>query len=157
MEWLYDFKIGIRSCGSGNSVLFCTDIWIGELSLARSFPNLFVVASNKQCIISSQYRIIQGLRVWDIKFNRRLNENQKVDLFNLINLLDSYPWKDKDEYIWRWDKSGIFSIKSFYKFMNHGGLICPFFKVIWDNITPFKVKVHAWLVINNYLLMGKKS
>lgn len=74
---------------------------------------------------------------------------------SLINLLDSYNWNDKDEYVWRWDKTRIFSVKSYYRFLNQGGLRCPYFNVIWNDSAPIKVRVHTCLVVNNYLLTGE--
>lgn len=71
-------------------------------------------------------------------------------------MLNSYNWHDEDGVIWRWNKSGVFSVKSFYSFLSNGGLICPYYKIICQNIAPLKVRLTLWLLLSDSLLTGKR-
>lgn len=59
-----------------------------------------------------------------------------------------------DQFIWRWNTDGVFTVKSYYNFLNLGGTR-PFYKIIWQNIFPLKVKIHIWLLLGNRLLTGE--
>lgn len=83
-------------------------------------------------------------------------EGLDQDLTSLLVLLNSYTWVEEDGFIWKWDHSGSFTISSLYKFINFGGILCPMFKIIWQNIAPLNVRLHAWLVINNCILTGDR-
>lgn len=48
------FSLGIRKdCGKGLNVLFWKDLWIGEISLDKRFPDLFLLASDRWCTVNS--------------------------------------------------------------------------------------------------------
>lgn len=71
-------------------------------------------------------------------------------------LLNFYEWKDFDGYSWRWEKLGLFSVKSFDRFLIDGGVTCPYYKIIWKVIALLKVRLQLWLLIHNGLLTGER-
>lgn len=46
--------------GDGSTVRFWNDIWCGEVELRRVFPNLFNLALDKDCLVSSVLQISEG-------------------------------------------------------------------------------------------------
>lgn len=104
-----------RICGNGKSIRCWLDFWIGDLSLANSYLALYSVAINKNCNVLSQYKLVQGQKVWRIRFNFDFNESMRPDLNNLIEMLNVYNWNNEDGYIWKWTNSGSsgsFSVNS---------------------------------------------
>lgn len=47
-------------------------------------------------------------------------------------------------------------MKSYYSFLNEGGLNCLHYKFIWQNIVPSKVRILSWLLIGNGLLTKER-
>jgi zinc-binding in reverse transcriptase len=47
---------------------------------------------------------------------------------------------------WRWHKLGLFSVHSFYKWLDFGGIINSEFDIVWGSKIPFKIKIFTWLV-----------
>lgn len=70
-------------------------------------------------------------------------------------MLNSYNWSDEDGVLWRWNDSGAFTVKYLYGFLSNGGLVCPFYKLIWRILAPLKVRIHTWLLLNDCLLTGE--
>lgn len=118
----------------------------------RVSVSLFSIATDRNCSVKSQYREIYDIRVWNVRFNGMFNESCFEEHEELMLLINNYEWKDSDKILWRWNNSWNFSVKSFYNFLNDGGLVCPDSKFIWQNLAPLKVRILLWLVLNNCLL-----
>jgi zinc-binding in reverse transcriptase len=54
--------------------------------------------------------------------------------------------------IWRWSVSGIFSVHSFYEWLDFGGIINNEYDIVWKSDIPFKIKKNAWLVRKKKIL-----
>lgn len=57
--------------------------------------------------------------------------------------------------VWKFTQNGSSSVNSSYKFINKGGLICPFYKVIWKAVALEKANVLLWLALKNRLHRGE--
>ena len=44
------------------------------------------------------------------------------------------------------NNSGIFTVSSYYKFLNNEGVYVAWSQIIWQNIASLKVRVLVWLV-----------
>lgn len=76
-----------------------------------------------------------------------------MELTLILELLCSFKLNDENDiYSWSFHNSGIFSMKSFYIFINNGGSLCPFSSYIWKLIALLKVKIFVWLSIHNWIL-----
>lgn len=64
------------------------------------------------------------------------------------------PSRFGDTPTWKLSQSGTFSVESLYKFLNNGGLACPYYKVIWKAAIPLKGKVFLWLMVRNKMHTG---
>lgn len=84
------------------------------------FSKTFELAINKECVVSSQYRMCQDNRVWNIRFHDNFNESHQSDLNSLILVLNSYIWQVVDGFIWKWNSSREFFVKSYNRFLNNG-------------------------------------
>lgn len=53
---------------------------------------------------------------------------------------------------WMLTRNGTFLVKSFYNFLNDGGLRCSTAKFFWRNICPKKINLFNWLVWKDKIL-----
>jgi hypothetical protein len=60
--------------------------------------------------------------------------------------------KDFDTPIWHLDPSGVYSVQSFYRRVNEGGVHVPHLAAIWKIQIPGCVQVFLWLLAQNQLL-----
>lgn len=78
---------------------------------------------------------------WELKKNQ------------LINLLQSLNFTAlSDTASWEWDPSGVYTVHSFYNFLNFGGVKCTLIKSVWALKIPLKYKLFLWLSLNNRIL-----
>jgi len=52
--------------------------------------------------------------------------------------------------LWKWDVKAEFSVKSYYKFLNFGGISFAA-NNIWSVTIPLKVKILMWLIVKGEL------
>lgn len=107
-------------------------------------------------MIISQYSYMFGIRNWNIKWNVDFGTQHVQEAERLMFLINTYHWQEVDSFHWRYNKSGEFTVRSYYTFLNNGGLICPYYRIIWRNIAPLKVRMLVWLVLSNSLLTGDR-
>jgi zinc-binding in reverse transcriptase len=72
----------------------------------------------------------------------------------MLHILGSFslqPLKN-DLFHWRWHKSGLFSVHSFYEWLDFGGVINTEFVVIWKSKIPLKIKIFMSLLRRTRLL-----
>lgn len=91
---------------------------------------------------------------WSLKYRRFLSNRQRGLEQEMINFL-----KDKlmvnggaDVPKWRFNALGIYTVKSLYKFLNHGGILPTVIPDLWKIKIPLKIRVFLWLVCNNKVL-----
>ena len=58
----------------------------------------------------------------------------------------------KDRLFWRWDGQGRFTVHSFYKWLEFGGIRNRDYDTVWKVKIPFKIKIFLWLVIKKRVL-----
>lgn len=115
------------------------------------FPILFDIAWDQEASVRSHFN--GRVNCWSICFRRIISEALERDLDSLLSIPNLIaPSSNKVISSWRFHVSWIFSVKSFYNFVNNG-VICPFAKDIWVIKAPLKIKIFIWLSINNMILM----
>lgn len=62
---------------------------------------------------------------------------------------------EKDKKRWTPNVNSLFLVKSFYIFLNDGGLRCDLANFFWKSICPKKISVFNWLVLKNKILSLK--
>jgi hypothetical protein len=87
-----------------------------------------------------------------LSFRRWLHEDLQCQFRTLHDIVFRYGINSvKDHPKWDWKKSGLFSVKSTYKFLyrydyGHNS------KRIWKAKIPLKIKIFLWLVEQNAIL-----
>lgn len=70
----------------------------------------------------------------------------------LIRAIPDCSRDQEDLFIWTLEKSGSFSIKSFYKFLIGGGIHYPLYSHFWKSKCPSKITLFCWLAREDKLL-----
>jgi hypothetical protein len=121
--------------GDGKNTSFWHDRWCGLVSLADKFPDLYEISEDRECSFETMKQ-----RRWKLKFKCWLHEDLQTQLGRLQDIVHRYCTNNnKYRAIWDWEKSGVFSIKSTYKYLckyEYG----PNFKGIWKVKLPLKIK-----------------
>ncbi|GFZ20781.1 hypothetical protein Acr_28g0014860 [Actinidia rufa] len=136
--------------GSGDNISFWNDIWCDQRSLKDTFPRLYSLSNNKEASTSDLLHNSEEVK-WNLSFRRNLFVWEEELLTQLQQLLDDVIISNSkvDELRWRWDKSGLFSIKSFYDKWESDALqdnpTGRYINLIWRNICPYRVEVFAWM------------
>ncbi|XP_039123625.1 uncharacterized protein LOC120260253 [Dioscorea cayenensis subsp. rotundata] len=121
--------------------MFWLDNWVEGCALADICPHLFLLAQSKEETI--------------VDF---LNRGPDPTVYYLstvstvLNTLHSQPSSGIDERRWKLSSNGKFSVKTFYNFLNDGGLRCDKTKVILKGDCPKKVNLFNWLALDNKIL-----
>ncbi len=143
------FKGGISyKIGDGNAVRLWTNRWCGEMTLQSLFGKVYNAVERKaikvsDCVDQGRWRwrkILRGAYGLDAD-GRELVRALKVLVGNIT--LGGRP----DEVEWRWNKKGIFSVKSTYSVLINRGIRDPVACSIWGLSLPEKVKIFLWLTL----------
>ncbi|RVW40846.1 putative ribonuclease H protein [Vitis vinifera] len=115
------FGVGV---GKGARIRFWTDPWCGDVELSLRFPQLFVVAAQRNATVGD---------MWDQNSGELLQvlRSQRISL-------------EEDLVFWKGGKNGKFGVKEVY-----GLLICPSVSLfpkngIWVENVPSKLTFFAW-------------
>ncbi len=108
--------------GKGNTINFWNDRWCGSTTLKSQFPELFSAVVRKAIRVSASFdsngwnwvKILRGAPA------RRRRGRDQVRLLQ-ETVRGSTPSSSEDDVIWRWHKTGIFSVKSTYGVITDGG------------------------------------
>ncbi|XP_020258606.1 uncharacterized protein LOC109835017 [Asparagus officinalis] len=148
------FNLVKWNIGDGRTGNFWHDKWSSENSLCSLFPKAFILALSQSCCIRSQGRMINNAWSWHPLTRRGISHSERSDLNHLLSLLTSSNiniTSEPDELWWMLLPSGTFSVKSYYSFVNSGGIKSKFSKLIWKSPIPSKVKVLFWIISNKKL------
>lgn len=121
------FKWGaIHRVGNGAKTSFWNDVWLGDVPLKISFPELFSMSRNPNARVSE----VWSSEGWELTFRRSLTPSENRTYSNLLQTLSSFQWMDaKDEVEWALDKSKALTTKSLYSFLTHRG-VCVYERLI---------------------------
>lgn len=75
--------------GTGSTVLFWKDKWCGDEELWRTFPNIFSIATDKDCMVNSVRKMDAGKVVWHPNFRRNCQDWQITKFLQFFELLYS--------------------------------------------------------------------
>lgn len=138
----------------GNIIRFWKDVWCGDSLFRGRFPSLYRLSSLHNKPIRSSISFVDSLSSspfsWVLHFRRTANDYETAELGVLLGLLDLARIESggEDFGVWEGDSSAIFSIKSFYDsfFSSPVPSVFPYFRCIWKESIPHKVKVFTWSV-----------
>jgi hypothetical protein len=75
-------------------------------------------------------------------------------MVSFTNIFFHFTLSDQLEYriIWRWSTNDNFTVHSFYKWLEYGGMPNSKFSTIWKSHIPLKIKIFLWLVRKDKIL-----
>jgi len=153
-DWFSDRVV--RKVSNGRGTSFWKDRWIGDQSLALSFPRLFNISSFKEAKIGDVWNSNDGVVTWNLGW-RRQPFLWEIDLIaNLLALIEGVALGEGDDkWMWMSEDGGIFLVSSSYRvlegvvFMDGG--VSAFeegvFGNIWKSQAPSKVVAFSWMAL----------
>lgn len=138
------------SKGDGVHIKFWSDHWLEQGPIRQKYPCLYEYAQMKEMAVHQAY--INGN--WDLKLNTVMDQTAQGEKMQLLAKLNSLPESQdqQDTVTWRWEKSGCFSVKSFYRALERGPLIREEVSNIWKIKGPLRVMIFGWLMLRNRIL-----
>lgn len=135
-----------RVVGNGAKTLFWEDKWLGDKSLAESFPSLYSIAVTKN--VTVQFLMRSGLDM--IVFRRILYGEALEQWENLRYLVPEHEFSEcQDKVTWSLNGRNKFVVRELYLWLKDGRLVG--FRSIWKLKIPNKIKVFLWLMLKNIL------
>lgn len=147
----------------------CSFFWKGVLNClpAFRFGISHIVKDGDKTLFWKDCSLIclALMYVWPEEF--RVSRQPNGSVCELSHLLESAPFSDYqdtslfldrirghngelgDEKRWCLTGNGVFSVKSFYNFLNDGGLRCQVPKFFWRTACPRKINLFNWLAWKN--------
>jgi hypothetical protein len=133
--------------GNGQDTDFWEDAWCGVVPLKEKFTELFEICTEQNKSVAEMAN-----RGWRMGFRRWLDESAQGQLRQLRDILGACALSDeRDKARWTLEKSGIFTVKSMYRFLFSWEVNSPN-KKLWKSRIPLKVKIFMWLIQENAIL-----
>lgn len=124
----------VASMGNGATTLFWLDNWVESRALADIWPHLFLGTPNKEGTVRDLANKA-GDSPWIRSIVDNLTNNHSLDRKH-----------------WRLTANRVFTVKSFYNFLNDGGLRCRWTPIILKGYCPKKVSMFNWLAWDDKIL-----
>ncbi|XP_039144849.1 uncharacterized protein LOC120282161 [Dioscorea cayenensis subsp. rotundata] len=125
----------------GSTTLFWLDNWVEGRAPADIWPHLFLSSRDKEGTVRDLFN--GGLTLPFGNFSREGSQITSLCLQNCAI---------KDDRSWGLSSNGVFSVRSFYHFLNDGGLRCRWTPSILKGCCPRKINLFNWLVWDNKIL-----
>ncbi|XP_039113709.1 uncharacterized protein LOC120249266 [Dioscorea cayenensis subsp. rotundata] len=129
------------SVKGGSSTLFWLDNWVEGRAPADIWPHLFESSRDKEGTVRDLLNMELAFPFGDFP-----REGSLITTFRLQNSTI------KDGRHWKLSSNGMFSVKSFYQFLNDGGLHCRRTPSILKGGCTRKVNLFNWLTWDNKIL-----
>lgn len=131
----------IASVHDGATTLFWLDNWLDGRALADIWPHSFSLAYDKEGSIREWIGRADALPFEVLPIIRRS-----------INMINASVNRGEDKKSWRLTSNNAFTVKSFYHFLNDGGLRCRWSPIILKGSCPRKINLFNWLAWDNKIL-----
>lgn len=139
----------IHAPGSQSELKFWLDIWHNNSTLATQYPELYDICSNPNILLKE---VIQS-QGESVSFKRQFDEIMHTEWGDILQFISSMSFTHaSDKLAWKWEMSGVFSVKSLYRFLNFGGVKVSHALLWWQIPVPHKIKVFMWLMTKNKIL-----
>lgn len=126
------------------------------MELKRAFPDLFILATDKNCVVSSVGQMEDGRTVWNPMFRRHLQDwevNSCLLFFDRIYSQQIGRCRE-DMVRWEGDRGNKFSVKSYYSLLS-GKEDSGFpWKSVWKTRAPSRAAFFAWEACHEAILTG---
>jgi len=148
----YDDEV-IKRVNNGQSTSFWNSKWRGDMSFRMKYPRLFSISIQKEAKVVDMWLERGTESDWNFSWRRRLFVWEEDLIHNLMLDLHGFEWgQGVDEWFWRLEKGGVFSVKSTYKKLAEVSLADNLwgeeeehvFGQIWKSPAPSKVVALSW-------------
>ena len=151
--------------GEESKILFWKDIWLLDKPLMVTFPELFLISTQKQERISNMGWFEGMVCRWTLSWRRELRTEEQQKLMQLQNMLVKHHPRRNEQDRAQWGMSGNFSVKDLLEKANKiskeraevDTLVCT----VWRGIAPPKVELMLWLALlerlNTKSMLVKKT
>ncbi|XP_039126955.1 uncharacterized protein LOC120263117 [Dioscorea cayenensis subsp. rotundata] len=131
----------LQSVNSGTTTLFWKDRWVDGQAPMYIWPDEFRRTSSPDGTVCDLLPLFE-----ETPFNANpVLADLRVRLRRPLGDLGDKKW-------WTLTGNGSFSVKSFYNFLNDGGLRCPVADFFWRQLCPKKINIFNWLAWKNKIL-----
>lgn len=145
LEELFTRKVGL-----GDNTLFWEDRWYGTTPFKLLFPDLYMLESNKNCLLSSRLcKLPDGSSMWNWAWsNRVITEDMSNRINELEMLMHDVSFEDKqDAWCWAGEPGGSFLVKSLRMILDNVNN-SPFAGIcFWNKWLPPRVNCHVWRLL----------
>lgn len=133
---------------------------MGSGILRNQFSRLYHLSVTKNCRINTMRAWVEGVWEWRWAWRRGLLERDMNLFSQFLNVINRYNLRQdvKDKWIWKANVDGSFNTKSAYQLLrvrteagnelNHIGEACT---LIWNKLSPIKVSVMTWRLLQDRL------
>ncbi|PNY05892.1 ribonuclease H [Trifolium pratense] len=142
--------------GDGNSIGIWKEKWPEDVPLRELFPNLFFKEVDHNVVVAKWLVGNRVDRSWNWHWNSDLTSHEEGELLYLQQLLlEVEVLEDRtDNWKWKPDNSGMFSVKSAYSLLQNGRTVREIntnmitsLQQLWKNDIPSKVGVFGWRLL----------
>ena len=124
--------------------------------LWSTWPYLFSLSKNKKCTFEKMLKTYNArqLDIFSISNNDLLSSfHSSLELLEFIAKMNALNLSEGDDiFKWNLTPNKVFSIKSYYDFLNDNGTRSKFRNSIWRSTVSLKIKVLVWLATHDKIL-----
>jgi hypothetical protein len=126
------------------------DRWFKECVLYRFYSLLYSIVVHPKKFVANAYKS----DVLTLEFRRQLVGSYLHEWIHLHNLVGTMVLNsmENDICIWRWHSSGLFSVHSFYKWLDFDGVVSHEYDIVCKSNIPLKIKICMLLVRKRRML-----
>jgi hypothetical protein len=132
---------------NGKRVSFWKDAWLDNNPLCVSYPILFDICVNHNCLV---WEVAQN--GWVVNFKVRLHGILREQWYTLAATLNGVRLSNEpDVVVWKWASKKSFMVKSVYNHLSRGDA-GPSFSKVWRSRLSEKIKIFMWLLEQKAIL-----
>ena len=131
--------------GNGRCSRFWWDFWVGESKLKDLFPFLYRIATHNSAVVADLWGRQGGGGGWEVQFRRSFQDWELEEVNHLLNHISAVKVQEgEDSLVWKIEKKGKFSVKSYYRSLKvENSPLLPA-KEVWGSYTPLRTHFFAW-------------
>ena len=136
--------------GKGDKICLCMDLWVGDLPLASTYPELFNCASNQEAKVIDYMERRGDCIIWGPVFRWNFNEVEELQFRSLLNMIGEVfvPTECKDRRIWMPTTDGMFSVAYFFASMMREVVYTDInWTSFWSMKAPPRVMAFGWTAL----------
>ena len=135
--------------GKGDKIYFWTDLWVGENTLASTFPELFRCATNHEAKVIEYMERKGDCISWGHTFRRNFKDVEGSQFHSMLTILGSVfiPREGRDRRIQMESSDGFFLVASFLSSLSAEVESHTFQDSLWSMTALPRVIAFGWIVL----------